>query len=219
VDAAVRSDSKETAGLWQVSAALREAEFGNAEVAKQDVAAALALSPGRDVKCLSALALARSSDLGRAQSLAEELEKNYGSQTLMKVYWLPTVRAAIELDHHNPAKARVLLEAAAPYELGQPPQYQLGTMYPVYVRGEAYLAERNGAGAAAEFQKFIDHPGVSINFPLGALARLGLARAYALSGDSAKSRKAYQDFFNLWKDADPDIPALKEARAEYDKVK
>jgi tetratricopeptide (TPR) repeat protein/predicted Ser/Thr protein kinase len=219
VDAAVRSDSKETAGLWQVSAALREAEFGNVEVAKQDVAAALALSPGRDVKCLAALALARASDLGRAQSLAEELEKNYGSQTLMKVYWLPTLRAAIELDHHNPAKARVLLEAAAPYELGQPPQFQLGTMYPVYVRGEAYLAEHNGAGAAAEFQKFIDHPGVSINFPLGGLARLGLARAYALSGDTAKSRKAYQDFFNLWKDADPDIPALKEAKAEYEKLK
>ena len=154
VDAAVRSDSKETAGLWQVSAALREAEFGNSAAAKQGVAAALALSPGRDVKCLSALALARAGDASRARSLAEELEKNYGSQTLMKVYWLPTIRAAIELNSNSPAKALVLLEATAPYELGQPPQFQLGTMYPVYVRGEGQLSAHNGPAAATEFLKF-----------------------------------------------------------------
>ena len=165
----------------QVSEALREAEFGNSAAAKQGVAAALALSPGRDVKCLSALALARAGDASRAQSLAEELEKNYGSQTLMKVYWLPTIRAAIELNSNSPAKALVLLEATAPYELGQPPQYQLGTMYPVYVRGEGQLSAHNGPAAATEFLKFIDHPGISINFPFGALAHLGLARAYALS--------------------------------------
>jgi len=218
VDAAVRSDSKETAGLWQVSEALREAEFGNSAAAKQGVAAALALSPGRDVKCLSALALARAGDASRAQSLAEELEKNYGSQTLMKVYWLPTIRAAIELNSNSPAKALVLLEATAPYELGQPPQYQLGTMYPVYVRGEGQLSAHNGPAAETEFLKFIDHPGISINFPLGALAHLGLARAYALSGDTVKARAAYQDFFALWKDADPDVPILKEAKAEYAKL-
>jgi eukaryotic-like serine/threonine-protein kinase len=136
----------------------------------------------------------------------------------LKVYWLPTIRAAIELDSNDPAKALMLLEAAAPYELAQPPQFQLGTMYPVYVRGEAQLTAHNGAGAAAEFQKFLDHPGVTINFPLGALAHLGLARAYALSGDSAKAKTAYQDFFGLWKDADPDIPILKEAKAEYAKL-
>ncbi len=136
----------------------------------------------------------------------------------MKVYWLPTIRAAIELDSNDPAKALVLLEAAAPYELGEPPQFQIGTMYPVYVRGEAGFAAHNGAAAATEFQKFIDHSGVSVNFPLGALARLGLARAYALQGDTAKARSAYQEFFALWKDADPDIPILKDAKAEFAKM-
>jgi tetratricopeptide (TPR) repeat protein len=218
VDAAVRSDSKETAGLWQVSSGLRETEFGNAEAAKQNVTAALALSSGRDVRVFAALALARAGDVTHAKPLVEELEKSYGSQTLIKVYWLPTIRAAIELDNNNPAKTLVLLEATAPYELGQPPQLQVGTLYPVYVRGEAQLAVHNGPAAAAEFQKFLDHPGVAINFPLGALAHLGLARAYALSGDAAKAKAAYQDFFALWKDADPDIPILKEAKAEYAKL-
>src|SRR5713101_1605850 len=218
VDAAVRSDSKETAGLWQVSAALREAEFGNAAAAKQGVAAALALSQGRDVKLLCALALARANDAARARSLLEELEKNYESQTMVKVYWLPTIKAAIELNANNAAQALVVLEAAAPYELGEPPQFQLGTLYPAYIRGEAQLMGRNGAAAASEFQKFLDHRGVTINHPLGALAHLGLARGYALAGDTAKSRTAYQDFFALWKDADPDIPILKEAKAEYAKL-
>ncbi len=218
VDAAVRSDSNETAGVWQASAALREAEFGNTAAAKQGVTAAMALSQGRDVKLLCALALARAGDVARARSLVDELDKNYGPQTLMKVYWLPTIRAAIELDSNDPAKALVLLEAAAPYELGEPPQFQIGTMYPVYVRGEAALAAHNGAAAATEFQKFIDHSGVSVNFPLGALARLGLARAYTLQGDTAKARSAYQEFFALWKDADPDIPILKDAKAEFAKM-
>jgi eukaryotic-like serine/threonine-protein kinase len=219
VDAAVRSDSRETAGLWQVSAALREAEFGNAAAAKQGVATALALSQGRDVKLLCALALARAGDAARARLLVDELEKNYESQTLVKVYWLPTIKSAIELATSNPGKALVLLEAAAPYELGSPPQFQLGTMYPVYVRGEAELAAHNGSAAAAEFQKFLDHTGVSVNCPLGALAHLGLARAYALAGDTPKARTAYQDFLALWKDADPDIPILKEAKAEYAKLR
>ena len=166
VDAAVRSDSKETAGLWQASAALREAEFGNAEAAKQGVAAAMALSQGRDVKLLCALALARANDAARARSLLDELKKNYESQTLVKVYWLPTIRAAIELESNNPAQALVLLEPAAPYELGQPSQFQLGTMYPVYVKDEAELASHNGPAAVAEFRKFLEHPGVTINFPL-----------------------------------------------------
>ncbi len=218
VDAAVRSDSKETAGLWQVSAALREAEFGNAAAAKQGVAAALALSQGRDVKLLCALALARANDAARARSLLDELEKNYESQTMVKVYWLPTIKAAIELNANNAAQALVVLEAAAPYELGEPPQFQLGTLYPAYIRGEAQLMGRNGAAAASEFQKFLDHRGVTINHPLGALAHLGLARGYALAGDTAKSRTAYQDFFALWKGADPDIPILKEAKAEYAKL-
>jgi len=218
VDAAVRSDSKETAAMWQVNAALREAEFGNTATAKQDVAAALALAPGRDVKLLSALTLARVGEAGRAKVIAEELEKSYPSQTILKVYWLPTVKAAIELDANNFAQALVSLEAAAPYELGGPPQFQLGTLYPAYLRGQAYLAAHNGTAAAAEFQKFLDHRGIVINFPLGALAHLGLARAYAMTGDTAKAKNAYQNFLTLWKDADPDIPILKEAKAEYAKL-
>jgi len=219
VDSAVRNDSKETAALWQVNAALREAEFGNAAVAKQDVAAALALAPGHDVKLFAALTLARIGEAARAKTIVEELEKNYPSDTILKVYWLPTVKAAMELNANNSAQAVVFLEAAAPYELGQPPQLQFGPMYPAYIRGQAQLMVHNGAAAATEFQKFLDHRGVTINFPQGALAHLGLARAYALQGDSAKARTAYNDFFTLWKDADPDIPILIAAKAEYAKLK
>ncbi|MFY9682857.1 MAG: protein kinase [Candidatus Sulfotelmatobacter sp.] len=218
VDAAVRADSKETAAIWQINAALREEEFGNPATAKQDVAAALALSPGRDVEMLAALALARSGETARAKTIVGELEKNYPSHTVLKVYWLPTIKAAIELSANNAAQSLVFLEAAAPYDLGGPPQFQIGTLYPAYIRGQAFLAAHNGAAAAAEFQKFLDHRGIVINFPLGALAHLGLARAYALSGNTSKAKAAYQDFFTLWKDADPDIPMLKEAKADYAKL-
>jgi tetratricopeptide (TPR) repeat protein len=218
VDAALRADSKEAAAMWRVNAAIREAEFGEIATAKQDVAAALALAPGRDVRLFAALTLARVGETARAKVISEELEKSYPSDTMLKVYWLPTIKAAIELKSNNPGNAVVFLEAAAPYELGAPPQFQLGTLFPVYIRGHAQLMARNGAAAASEFQKFLDHRGVTINYPLGALARLGLARAYALQGDLAKARTAYQDFFALWKDADPDIPILKEAKAEYAKL-
>jgi hypothetical protein len=218
VDSAVRDDSKETAALWQVNAALREAEFGNATAAQRGVAAALALAPGRDVKLFAALALARIGDAARAKAAVEELEKNYPLDTMLKVYWLPAIKAAIELNANNSAQAVVFLEAAAPYELGDPPQLQLGTMYPVYIRGQSQLAAHNGPAAATEFQKFLDHRGVTLNFPLGALAHLGLGRAYALSGDIAKAKTAYSDFFALWKDADPGIPILVAAKAEFAKL-
>jgi tetratricopeptide (TPR) repeat protein len=218
VDAAVRANAKEAAALWQVNAAMREAEFGNSAAAKQDAASALTLAPGRDVKLFAALALARSGETARAKAIVEELEKNYPSQTVLKVYWLPTIKAAMEVNANNSAEALVFLEAAAPYELGQPAQLQLGTLYPAYIRGQAYVAAKNGTAAVVEFQKFLDHRGIVLNFPLGALAHLGLARAYALSGDTGKAKTAYQDFFGLWKDADPDIPILKEAKAEYAKL-
>jgi eukaryotic-like serine/threonine-protein kinase len=218
VDAAVRNDSKETAALWQVNAALREAEFGNAAAAKQDVAAALTLSPGRDVKMFASLTQARVGETARAKAILEELEKSYPSQTVLKVYWLPTIKAAMELNANNPTQALVFLEAAAPYELGKPPQFQVGTLYPAYIRGQAQLMAHNGTAAAAEFQKVLDHRGIVINFPLGALARLGLARALAVSGDTTKAKAAYQDFFAFWKDADSDIPILKEAKAECAKL-
>ena len=218
VDSALRADSKETAALWQVNAALREAEFGNPAQAKPGVTAALALAPGRDVKVLAALTLARVGDATRAKLIVRELEKSDPTNTVLNLYWLPTLKAAIELNGDNSAQALVFLEAVAPYELGEPGPTQLGPLYPVYLRGQAYLLEHNGTAAAAEFQKFLDHRGVTINNPLGALAHLQLGRAYTTSGDTAKAKRAYQDFFTLWKDADPDIPILKEAKAEYAKL-
>jgi serine/threonine protein kinase/tetratricopeptide (TPR) repeat protein len=218
VDAAVRADSKERAAIWQVNAALREAEFGNLSIAKQDADAALTLAPGRDVEMLVALALARSGDSVRPKTIVGELEKSYPSETVLKVYWLPTIKAAIELNANNAPQAVVFLEAAAPYELGTPPQFQLGTLYPAYVRGQAYSQAHNGAAAAAEFQKLLDHRGIVLNVVTGALARLQLGRAYVIAGDTAKAKTAYQDFLNQWKDGDPDIPILKEAKAEYAKL-
>ena len=219
VDTAVRSDSKETGAFRHVSSALREAEFGNLTDAKQGVVKALSLSPGRDVKLLSALTLARAGEAARARAIADELEKAQPTDTMLKVYWLPAIRAAAELSAHNSSQALIDLEATNPYELGQPPQFQWGTLYPAYLRGEAQLMARNGPAAAVEFQKFIDHRGIVVNYFVGALARLGLARSYALSGDTAKAKAAYQEFFTLWKDADPDIPILKEAKAEYAKLR
>ena len=218
IGSAVRADSKETAAMWQANASLREAEFGNFANARQAASDALALSSGRDVRLFAAIAYARIGESARSKTMIAELEKNYPSDTLMKVYWLPTLKGALELSTNHPEQALVFLEAALPYELGQPPQLQVGTMYPVYLRAQAQLAIHNGAAAAAEFQKFLDHRGVILNFPLGTLARLGLARAYALQGNAAKARVSYQDFFTLWKDADPDIPILKEAKAEYAKL-
>ena len=218
VDSAVRADSKETAALWQANGALREAEFGNTAQARQAANAALNLSPGRDVKVLAAVALARSGDISHARALADELEKSYPTNTTLRLYWFPIVRAAIALGSQKPADAVVALEAAAPYELGVPTPYQAGTIYPAYIRGDAYLATHDGAAAAREFQKFLDHRGLVVNYPLASLAHLGLARAYALSGDTAKAKAAYQDFLILWKDADPGIPILKEAKAEYAKL-
>jgi len=217
-DSAVRADSKETAALWQVNAALREAEFGNVAAAKQNVGAALALAPGRDVRVLSALALARVGDTARAKAMVEQLEKSDPLNTVLKLYWLPTLKAAIELQAGNSAQALVSLEAAAPCELGEPPPFQEGTLYPAYLRGEAYIAAHNSSAAASEFQKFLDHRGIVINSSLGALAHLGLARAYSMQDNTAKAKAAYQDFLKLWKDADPDIPILKEAKAEYAKL-
>ncbi len=216
VDAAVRNDSKETAALWQANAALRESEFGNTAAAKQRVDAALALAPGRDVKVLAAMTLARTGDAARAKAIVEQLEKSEATNTMLKIYWLPTIKAAIELNGGNASQAQIDLEAAAPYDMGGPPP--ISGLYPVYVRGQAYLAAHNGAAAAGEFQKILDHRGIVLNLPLGALAHLQLGRAYALSGNTAKARSAYQDFFNVWKDADPDIPILKEAKTEYAKL-
>jgi serine/threonine protein kinase/tetratricopeptide (TPR) repeat protein len=218
VDSAIRADSKETAASWQANGALREAEFGNAAAAKQGVTAALALAPGRDVKVLGAMALARAGDSARAKAMIDDLEKSNPTNTVLKLYWLPILNAAIELNAGNATRAMESLEAAAPYELGEPPPMQQGTLYPVYLRGQAYLLAHNGGAAVAEFQKFLDHRGIVVNFPTGVLAHLQLGRACVMSGDTAKAKAAYQEFLALWKDADPDIPILREAKAEYAKL-
>ena len=217
VASAIRADSKEAAASEQAEGALREAEFGNSALAKEGAAGALALSPGRDVKVLAAFTLARAGDAGKARVLVQELEKSEPFNTILKVYWLPTIKAAIELGGGNATQCLDLIQAVSPYELGGPPP--VANLYPAYLRGQAYLAMHQGKEAAAEFQKLLDHRGLVGNFPLGALAHLQLGRAYAMSGDAAKAKTAYQDFLTLWKDADPEIPILKEAKAEYAKLR
>lgn len=221
INAARRSEEKETAAGWQVNAALREAELGNSLSARNTALAALALASTRDVQTLAALALARAGALVQAQEMARELAKRYPRDTLINAYWLPTIQAAMEINRGNHAKAIEMLQVAAPYELGEPsPLFQLGgSLYPVYLRGQAYLGLHRGHDAAAEFQRVLDHRGIVMNCPLGALARLGLARAYASQGQSDKSRSFYRDFLALWKSADLDIPAVVEAKAEYAKIR
>jgi len=216
IDSALRADAKETAAQWLGFQALREAELGNGAAARQGVARALALAPGRDVKVVSSLALARAGETAQSRAIVEALQKSDPTNTLLKVYWLPVLEASIAMAQQAPDRAIVALEPSLPYEFGGPPPGI--PMYPAYVRGLAYLAQRNGPGAAAEFQKFLDHTGIVQNFLLGSLAHLQLARAYVLSSDTAKAKTAYQDFLTLWKDADPDIPILKEAKAEYAKL-
>ena len=176
------------------------------------------LAPNRDVRVMAALALARASDTAGAEKLTAELDETFRLDTLVQRYWLPTIRAAVSLGRKDPNRAIELLKVASTIELGEPTADLTIFLCPAYLRGEAYLMLHDGNRAAAEFQKFIDHPGVVMNFPWGALARLGLARAYAMQGDTAKARAAYQDFLTLWKDADPDVPILKEAKAEYAKL-
>ena len=217
-DSAIRAYSKETAALWQLNAALREAELGNTALAEQGITAALALSQARDVKLFAALTLGRSGDAPRARALVEELEESYPTDTIMKLYWLPTINAAIELNKGNSSQALKYLEAVAPYELGTADTF-INYLYPAYVRGQAYLRTHNGTAAAAEFQKMLDHRGIVQNFVTGSLAHLQIGRAYAMAGDTAKAKAAYQGFFALWKDADLDVPILKQAKVEYAKLR
>ena len=217
-DSAEHNDAKETAAAYLAAAALREVASEIREHALAEANAALILAPNRDVQAMAALALARAGDTAGAENLAAKLDRTFPMDTLIQRYWLPTIRAAVALERKDPNHAVELLKAANTIEFGQP-SYLTVVLCPVYLRGEAYLMLHDGNRAAAEFQKFIDRRGLVANFPWGALDRLGLARAYALQGDTAKARAAYQDFLTLWKDADPDIPVLKEAKAEYAKLK
>ncbi len=224
MDSALHSDAKETAATYQAAAALREVESGNRTQALADANAALKLAPNRDVQAMGALAMARAGDTAGAEKLAAELDQAFPKDTLVQTYWLPTIGAAVALQRKDPNRAIELLQASRPIELGQPINSTAVFLCPVYLRGEAYLMLQDGHAAAGEFQKFIDHRGLVVNFSWGALARLGIARAYAVDAttDAAareKARAAYGDFLALWKDADPDVPILKEAKAECASLK
>ena len=220
VDSADRAQEKEAAAMYSALSGLREALFGNADEARRRAALAMKHPAGRDVQYGSALALAYAEDDGRAQALTVDLGKSFPEATIVQFNCLPTLRAKLAVSRGNASEAIESLRAATPYELGLTTHstYGWNAMYPVFVCGEAYLAAHQGNEAAAEFQKILDHRGIVLNKPIGALAHLQIGRAYALQGDTAKAKAAYQDFLTLWKDADPDIPVLKEAKAEYAKL-
>jgi len=216
VSLAERSGFKELAGGIRLLDAVCQAEVGNQALAHQIALQSLPTSFDRDTRQFAVNVLARTGDAGRSQKLMDELAKDFPTNTLLNAIWVPLARATNQIRADQPGKAVDTLEAAAPYEMGAPPD---GASYwPMYVRGEAYLRLRNGVKAATEYQKVLDHRGIDPTSPLYPLARLGLGRAYALQGDAARAKAAYQDFFAAWKDADPDVPILKQAKAEYAKL-
>jgi DNA-binding winged helix-turn-helix (wHTH) protein/tetratricopeptide (TPR) repeat protein len=217
VGQAAQEGQPERAAIWEAGESLRRAFFGNAANATKSAMTALDRSQNLEVVFGAALALAISGDSARAQSLATDLERRFPEDTIVRFGYLPVIRARILLNHGEPSKAIEELQVCVPYELGAS-RLLFGALYPVYVRGEAYLAAHQGAEAAIEFQKILDHRGVVGSDPIGALAHLQLARSATLTGDKAKARSGYEDFFVLWKNADAGIPVLKQARAEYLKL-
>ena len=218
VDHAQQAGQHERAGLWEAGTAIREALFGNAPEARKRATAALALSRDRETEYGAGLALVFAGDVRGARELAADLAKRFPEDTAVRFSYLPVLRARLALAEGDSTGAIDQLQAAVPYELGTSPSVihaLYGALYPIYVRGEAYLAQGRGAEAAREFQKILDHRGIVISDPIGALAHLQLGRAYALSQDKTKARSRYQDFLSLWKDADHNIPVLKQAKGEY----
>ncbi len=227
VDSATRADSKETGAIWQENAALREAAFGNSMEARQAAAAGLKLAPtSQGVRVEAALAFAIAADEACAKSLTQDLNQRYPLDTQMQSLWLPSIQAQVALNRKNPAAAVEDLQAALAIELGQISFINnISCMYATYIRGEAYLASEQGKSAAAEFQKILDHNGIIWNCWTGALAHLGVARANVLQAKNSqgadagaarvRALAAYKDFLMLWKDADTDIPVLKQAKEEY----
>jgi serine/threonine protein kinase/tetratricopeptide (TPR) repeat protein len=219
VDSALRADNKAGASIWELEGAFREEILGEPGARERAIAGLRVAPDSPEAQEFGALVLAGSGDAKRAEALMQDLQKRFPFHTMVQSYWLPTVRAQIALGNQGPQQAIDMLQTTLPVELGQPLSTQGPyCLYPVYVRGEAYLAAGQGGAAAAEFQKLIDHRGISWSCATGALARLGLGRAYGLAGDKAKARAAYQEFLTLWKDAEPDIPILKQAKAEYAKL-
>ncbi|HKN72003.1 MAG TPA: protein kinase [Terriglobales bacterium] len=220
LDSAERSDKKETAATYSALSALREAMFGNGDEARRHVTSELGHTTGRDMEYSTALALAYAGDDRRLQALTDDLGTRFPEATIVQFNYLPTLRAKLAVSRGNASEAIESLRVATPYELGKVSgsNYWGVALYPIYVRGEAYLAAHQGNEAAAEFQKILDSRGIVLNEPIGALAHLQLGRAYAMQGDTTKARAAYEDFLTLWKDADPDITILKQAKAEYAKL-
>jgi len=218
VELARQAGRMEPAAQHEAGAAVREILFGNVSEARQSAVSAHNLSNGRDAEYGAGLALALSGDSSLAQALADDLDKRFPEDTLVRFSYLPALRALLALNHRQPSKAIELLQVAVPYELGWQGSASIGfvgSLYPVYVRGLAYLALHQGAEAAAEFQKILDRRGIVVSNPIGALARLQLGRAWAMLPDKTKANAAYRDFLTLWKDADSDIPILQHAKAEY----
>jgi eukaryotic-like serine/threonine-protein kinase len=207
-DSAQRADKKESAALYYAEGAVHEALMGNAAPAKQLVKDALTLARDKNIDATASLALALAGDPPKAAELSDQLSRHYPANTAMKFEILPELRAAAILQR-DPRKAIDILAVSMPYELAPS-----ALLYPAYFRGYAYVAMRQGPAAAQEFQKIIDHPGLVQMDPIGALAHLGLGRAYVVAGDQAKARAAYNDFLTIWNDADPNIPILKEAKME-----
>jgi serine/threonine protein kinase/Flp pilus assembly protein TadD len=222
IDLARQEGQREVAASYQAARAVWEAVCGNSAEGKRNAMAALALSNGRDVEYAAGLALALSGDSSQSQPLADDLEKRFPEDTFAKFTYVPVLRALSALERGRPTDSVEQLQIALPYELAVNglnfSHYYLGGLHSAYVRGEALLAAHQYAEAAAEFQKILDHRGIVGADPIGALAHLQLGRAFTLSEDLAKSKTAYQDFLTLWKDADPDIPILKQAQAEYAKL-
>jgi tetratricopeptide (TPR) repeat protein len=221
VNLAMQIDDRERSAEYQMEAAVREALLGKVAEAKRSATVSLTVSKARDVEYGAAFAFASSGNSSLAEALANDLDKRFPEDTLVRFNYLPTLRALLAFDNGSPSKAVELLQATGPYEMGFSADSAVffGALYPVYVRGEAYLAEHRGAEAAAEFQKIIDHRGIVLSDPIGALAHLQLGRAYGLTGDIPKAGANYESFLELWKNADPDIPVLRQARAEYARLR
>jgi tetratricopeptide (TPR) repeat protein len=218
VDQARHAGQRERAGLWQAGAAVWEAFFGNVSEAKKLAIGALELSTNREVEYGAAFALALSGDSARSQALANDLEKRFPEDTSIQFSYLPTLRARLALNRGDVTKALELLQAAVPSELGVPRsrlEGGFGALYPIYVRGQAYLAAHQGSAAAMEFQKIFDHTGVVVSDPVGVIAHLQQGRAFALSGEKVRAKGSFTDFLTLWKEADADIPILVQAKEEY----
>jgi eukaryotic-like serine/threonine-protein kinase len=218
IELAKQEGDRERAAQFAIRFALWEAFFGDRREAKQDAATALGLTRNRGVDYGAAVALALAGDSAQAQELAERLQRDFPEDTSVRFSYVPVIRAILALNRNQPAAAIEALQIAVPYEMGAPRcavVSYLGSLYPVLIRGQAYLAARDGRDAVLEFQKLIDHRTVMIGDAASALARYGLARSYALSGDASNASAQYRQFLDLWQNADPGIPVLQQAKAEY----